>query len=196
MVMDVFFFLRYREPPRSKRTDTLLPYTTLFRSRRHGAPSAGRRHRPRVRPRDRGRRDVGDGARGHVLGRPLRAGQGPVRPPLVDRQPVEGRRAMSRDPVTLCLWYDKDAEDAAAFYAATFPDSAVGAVHRAPLDNPSSKEGAVLTVEFTVLGIPCVGLNGGPVFQRSEEHTSELQSLMRTSYAVFCLKQKTHINIS
>src|SRR3546814_8848303 len=88
---------------------------------------------------------------------------------------------MSRDPVTLCLWYDKDAEDAAAFYAATFPDSAVGAVHRAPLDNPSSKEGAVLTVEFTVLGIPCV---------RSEEHTSELQSLMRISYAVFCLKKK------
>ena len=64
---------------------------------------------------------------------------------------------------TICLWYDGDAEAAARFYAATFPDSSIGAVHRAPADNPSCKEGEVLTVEFTVMGIPCIGLNGGPV---------------------------------
>ncbi|HRH96158.1 MAG TPA: VOC family protein [Prosthecobacter sp.] len=63
---------------------------------------------------------------------------------------------------TICLWFDRDAEAAARFYAATFPDSSVGAVHRAPADNPSCKEGEVLTVEFTVMGIPCIGLNGGP----------------------------------
>lgn len=63
---------------------------------------------------------------------------------------------------TICLWYDDGAEDAARFYAATVPDSSMGAVHRAPGDYPSGKEGNVLTVEFTVLGIPCLGLNGGP----------------------------------
>jgi predicted 3-demethylubiquinone-9 3-methyltransferase (glyoxalase superfamily) len=69
---------------------------------------------------------------------------------------------------TICLWYDKDAEDAATFYAATFPDSAVRAVHTAPADFPGGKKGDVLTVDFTVLGIPCIGLNGGPVFKQSE----------------------------
>ncbi|WP_433886881.1 VOC family protein [Pseudomonas vranovensis] len=69
---------------------------------------------------------------------------------------------------TLCLWYDGTALEAATFYAQTFPDSKVGAVHRAPGDFPSGKEGDVLTVEFTVLGIPCVGLNGGPMFQHNE----------------------------
>src|SRR5204862_2315450 len=63
---------------------------------------------------------------------------------------------------TICLWYDKDAEEAARFYARVFPDSSVGAVHLAPGDFPSGKKGDVLTVEFTVLGIPCLGLNGGP----------------------------------
>ncbi|WP_375460443.1 VOC family protein [uncultured Enterovirga sp.] len=63
---------------------------------------------------------------------------------------------------TICLWYDKDAEAAARFYAETFPDSSVGAVHRAPTHYPSGKAGDVLTVEFTVAGIPCLGLNGGP----------------------------------
>jgi 2-polyprenyl-6-hydroxyphenyl methylase/3-demethylubiquinone-9 3-methyltransferase len=63
---------------------------------------------------------------------------------------------------TVCLWYDGGAEEAARFYAATFPDSSVGAVHRAPGDFPSGKQGDVLTVEFTVMGIPCLGLNGGP----------------------------------
>lgn len=69
---------------------------------------------------------------------------------------------------TICLWYDNDAEGAARFYAQTFPNSSVGAVHRAPGDYPSGKEGDVLTVEFTVMGIPCLGLNGGPAFTHNE----------------------------
>lgn len=69
---------------------------------------------------------------------------------------------------TICLWFDGTALDAAKFYAATFPDSAVGAVTRAPADFPSGKQGDVLTVEFTVMGIPCLGLNGGPAFRHSE----------------------------
>jgi 2-polyprenyl-6-hydroxyphenyl methylase/3-demethylubiquinone-9 3-methyltransferase len=63
---------------------------------------------------------------------------------------------------TVCLWYDGDAEEAAKFYAKTFPNSSVDAVHRAPSDYPAGKEGDVITVQFTVLGIPCLGLNGGP----------------------------------
>jgi predicted 3-demethylubiquinone-9 3-methyltransferase (glyoxalase superfamily) len=69
---------------------------------------------------------------------------------------------------TICLWYDGAALEAATFYAATFPDSAVTAVHHAPGDYPSGKQGDILTVEFTVLGIPCLGLNGGPMFSHSE----------------------------
>ena len=69
---------------------------------------------------------------------------------------------------TICLWYDGTALEAANFYADTFPDSAVHAVHRAPGDYPSGKQGDVLTVEFSVLGIPCLGLNGGPAFRHSE----------------------------
>ena len=69
---------------------------------------------------------------------------------------------------TICLWYNKDALDAARFYAATFPDSKVIAVHKAPGDYPSGKEGDVLTVEFTVLGLHCLGLNGGPEIKQSE----------------------------
>ena len=69
---------------------------------------------------------------------------------------------------TICLWYDKHALEAATFYADTFPDSAVTKVTRAPGDYPSGKQGDVLTVEFTVLGIPCIGLNGGPTFKHSE----------------------------
>ncbi len=69
---------------------------------------------------------------------------------------------------TICLWYDGAALDAATFYAETFPDSAVGAVHRAPADFPAGKRGDVLTVEFTVLGVACIGLNGGPLFPHSE----------------------------
>jgi len=69
---------------------------------------------------------------------------------------------------TICLWYERDALEAARFYARTFPDSAVGAVLHAPGDYPSGREGDVLTVEFTVLGLPCLGLNGGPAFRPSE----------------------------
>ena len=69
---------------------------------------------------------------------------------------------------TICLWYDKEALEAATFYAETFPDSAVTRVTRAPGDYPSGKQGDVLTVEFSVLGIPCIGLNGGPAFRHSE----------------------------
>jgi 2-polyprenyl-6-hydroxyphenyl methylase/3-demethylubiquinone-9 3-methyltransferase len=69
---------------------------------------------------------------------------------------------------TISLWFDKDALEAARFYAATFPNSEVTAVIKAPADYPSGKEGDVLLVEFTVLGIPCLGLNGGPEFRHSE----------------------------
>jgi len=69
---------------------------------------------------------------------------------------------------TICLWYDDAALDAATFYAKTFPDSEVKAVHHAPADYPSGKQGDVLTVDFTVLGIPCVGLNGGKAFRQTE----------------------------
>jgi predicted 3-demethylubiquinone-9 3-methyltransferase (glyoxalase superfamily) len=75
---------------------------------------------------------------------------------------------------TICLWYDKDAEAAARFYAQTFPDSAVVAVHRAPSDYPSGKAGDVLTVEFTVAGIACIGLNGGPAFKHNEAFSFQI----------------------
>jgi 2-polyprenyl-6-hydroxyphenyl methylase/3-demethylubiquinone-9 3-methyltransferase len=68
----------------------------------------------------------------------------------------------------VCLWFDGTALDAARFYAATFPDSRVVAVHNAPSDFPGGKQGQVLTVEFTVLGIPCLGLNGGPQFPQTQ----------------------------
>jgi predicted 3-demethylubiquinone-9 3-methyltransferase (glyoxalase superfamily) len=75
---------------------------------------------------------------------------------------------------TICLWYDKDAEAAARFYAQTFPNSTVGTVSVAPGDNPSGKAGDVLTVEFTVFGIPCLGLNGGPMFKQSEAFSFQI----------------------
>jgi predicted 3-demethylubiquinone-9 3-methyltransferase (glyoxalase superfamily) len=75
---------------------------------------------------------------------------------------------------TICLWYSKDAHDAARFYAATFPDSKVTAVHKAPGDYPGGKQGDVLTVEFTVVGIPCLGLNGGPAFNHSEAFSFQI----------------------
>ncbi|WP_324262907.1 VOC family protein [Altererythrobacter sp. H2] len=75
---------------------------------------------------------------------------------------------------TICVWYDTQAEDAARFYASVFPDSAVNALHRAPGDYPSGKAGDVLTVEFTVCGIPCIGLNGGPVFPQTEAFSFQI----------------------
>ena len=75
---------------------------------------------------------------------------------------------------TICIWYDKDAEAAARFYAATFPDSSVGAVHHAPGDYPDGKKGDVLTVEFTVAGVSCIGLNGGPQFRHSEAFSFQI----------------------
>ena len=75
---------------------------------------------------------------------------------------------------TICLWYERSAEEAARFYAETFPDSAVGAILRAPGDYPSGKQGDVLTVEFTVLGVPCIGLNGGPEFKHNEAFSFQI----------------------
>ncbi len=75
---------------------------------------------------------------------------------------------------TICLWYDGDAAEAAQFYANTFPDSSVGAIYRAPGDYPSGKEGDVLTVWFTVMGIPCLGLNGGPEFKHNEAFSFQI----------------------
>jgi len=75
---------------------------------------------------------------------------------------------------TICLWYDRDAEEAAHFYARTFPDSSVGAVRTAPSDFPGGKAGAVLTVEFTVCGVPCLGLNGGAMFRQSEAFSFQI----------------------
>jgi predicted 3-demethylubiquinone-9 3-methyltransferase (glyoxalase superfamily) len=76
----------------------------------------------------------------------------------------------------ICLWYERNAEEAAAFYARTFPDSSVGATQRAPTDYPNGKEGDALTVEFTVLGIPCIGLNGGPIFKHSEAFSFQVST--------------------
>src|SRR3989344_3844302 len=75
---------------------------------------------------------------------------------------------------TICLWFDKDAESAANFYAATFPDSKLTGVFRAPSDFPSGKAGDVLTVAFTVCGVPCIGLNGGPAFKQSEAFSFQI----------------------
>ena len=74
----------------------------------------------------------------------------------------------------ICLWFEKDAEEAARFYAATFPNSEVKAVHKAPGDFPGGKEGVALTVDFTVCGIPCIGLNGGPAFKHNEAFSFQI----------------------
>jgi len=77
---------------------------------------------------------------------------------------------------TICLWYERDAEEAARFYARTFPNSSVGGVHRAPGDYPSGKKGDVLTVDFTVMGIPCIGLNGGPGPQHTDAFSFQVST--------------------
>ena len=78
--------------------------------------------------------------------------------------------------ITICLWFDKDGEAAARFYSKTFPDSAVGSVHRAPSDFPGGRMGDPLVVEFTVLGIPCIGLNGGPRFTHNEAFSFQVST--------------------
>jgi predicted 3-demethylubiquinone-9 3-methyltransferase (glyoxalase superfamily) len=97
-----------------------------------------------------------------------------------ETRPELAAKAKERDMAiaknTICVWYDKDAEAAARFYAKTFPDSKVGAVHRAPSDYPSGKAGDALVVEFTVAGIPCVGLNGGPAFKQTEAFSFQIST--------------------
>ncbi len=77
---------------------------------------------------------------------------------------------------TICLWYDNDAEAAASFYAETFPDSELGDVRQAPGDYPGGKKGDVLTVEFTVAGVACIGINGGPMFKHSEAFSFQIET--------------------
>jgi predicted 3-demethylubiquinone-9 3-methyltransferase (glyoxalase superfamily) len=90
----------------------------------------------------------------------------------IGNEQQQEERAMAKN--TICIWYDKDAEAAARFYAATFPDSAIGAVVRAPGDYPSGKQGEVLVVEFTVAGVACIGLNGGSMFKQSEAFSFQI----------------------
>jgi predicted 3-demethylubiquinone-9 3-methyltransferase (glyoxalase superfamily) len=84
--------------------------------------------------------------------------------------------SQDRPKTTICLWYDHTAEEAATFYAKTFPASSVGAVRRAPADYPGGKQGDALVVEFTVLGIPCIGLNGGPAFRHNEAFSFQVST--------------------
>jgi predicted 3-demethylubiquinone-9 3-methyltransferase (glyoxalase superfamily) len=78
------------------------------------------------------------------------------------------------DKTTICVWYDRDAEEAAHFYASVFPDSHVGDLHRAPMDSPGGKEGDVMVVPFTICGVACIGLNGGPLFPHSEAFSFQI----------------------
>ncbi|QYU66950.1 VOC family protein [Leptolyngbya sp. 15MV] len=87
---------------------------------------------------------------------------------------------------TICLWYEGEAEAAARFYASIFPDSAVTAVRPAPADFPAGKKGDVLTVEFTVLGTPCVGLNGGPIFKHSEAFSFQVATNSQEETDRYC----------
>lgn len=77
---------------------------------------------------------------------------------------------------TICLWYNRDAEDAARFYSQVFPNSSIGKIHKAPGDYPDGKQGDTLVVEFTVVGIPCIGLNGGPQFPHTEAFSFQIET--------------------
>lgn len=81
---------------------------------------------------------------------------------------------MTYAKTTICIWYDHDAEQAANFYAENFPGSAVNAIHRAPMDTPGIKAGDVMVIEFTVCGVPCIGLNGGPIFPQTEAFSFQI----------------------
>src|SRR6476620_9880227 len=94
--------------------------------------------------------------------------------PMPPAPTAHHRRRDMTSKNTICLWYEGGALDAARFYAATFPDSAVGRIHHAPGDYPDGRQGDVLTVEFTVAGIPCIGLNGGPHFRHSEAFSFQI----------------------
>src|SRR5262245_25687968 len=98
--------------------------------------------------------------------------------PLAENQPASPHAAHSRrapmNKNTICLWYNHDAEEAAQFYAKTFPNSSVDSVHKAPSNFPGGKAGQVLTVQFTVCGIPCMGLNGGDMFKQSEAFSFQI----------------------
>jgi predicted 3-demethylubiquinone-9 3-methyltransferase (glyoxalase superfamily) len=120
---------------------------------------------PPVDPTRDGRKKIAGQCRQAAIGIVLGASTGP--PGLSVRE-----FAMAKN--TICLWYDKDAEAAARFYAETFPDSAVGAVRHAPADYPSGKQGDVLVVEFTVAGVACIGINGGPAFRHSEAFSFQI----------------------
>jgi predicted 3-demethylubiquinone-9 3-methyltransferase (glyoxalase superfamily) len=92
---------------------------------------------------------------------------------LADLIPKKGEIKMTAKN-TICLWYNGDAEEAANFYAKTFPDSHVGAIQISPADNPGNKAGDVIVVEFTVFGVPCIGLNGGPIFPHTEAFSFQI----------------------
>src|SRR5687767_13371613 len=79
--------------------------------------------------------------------------------------------------VRICLWYDRNAEEAATFYARTFPNSTVGAIQKAPADYPNGKAGDAMVVEFSVMGIPCIGLNGGPIFKHNEAFSFQVTTM-------------------
>jgi len=96
----------------------------------------------------------------------------PVR--ILAQDPKDKGQAMTIAKNTICVWYDRDAEEAARFYASVFPNSSVDGVHLAPADYPSGKAGDVLTVDFTVAGIPCMRLNGGPAFRHSEAFSFQI----------------------
>lgn len=91
--------------------------------------------------------------------------------------PTPTKHPMETAKNTICLWYDGDAEEAARFYASVFPNTTVDAVHRAPGDYPDGKEGDVLTVNFTVMGIPCLGLNGGSTFKHNEAFSFQVATV-------------------
>jgi predicted 3-demethylubiquinone-9 3-methyltransferase (glyoxalase superfamily) len=82
--------------------------------------------------------------------------------------------------VRICLWYDHNAEEAATFYARTFPNSSVGAIQKAPADYPNGKAGDAMVVEFSVMGIPCIGLNGGPIFKHNEAFSFQVTTMDQT----------------
>jgi predicted 3-demethylubiquinone-9 3-methyltransferase (glyoxalase superfamily) len=96
------------------------------------------------------------------------------RPSFTSRTRLDLKDAPMISKNTVCLWYNGTALDAATFYASTFPNSAVKAVHRAPSNHPSGRQGDVLTVEFNLMGVACLGLNGGPLFQHSEAFSFQI----------------------